>query len=273
VIDPPSRLLRTTLGIYFCGLAALTFYLLVATWPVPAPDNKNGTGFVDFSLLIWGGFSAPSDLRLFFTVIAAGALGSLIHTLTSFADFAGNRTLSRNWTWWFVLRTPIGIALALLFYFVLRGGLVAPSLPGGSTNPTQLLNPYGIAGISAMAGMFSKQATDKLREIFDTLFRTSDPVKRADPLIRTIPTVSSTKPVKLTVNALATLDVLGRGFLDKCTATINGEERKTQWVNETLLKLALERKDVAAKGSLKLIVRNPGPDGVSSEAFMVQVED
>src|SRR5262249_32341448 len=183
-VDPPSRLVRTILGIYFCGLAALTFYLLVATWPVPALDNRNGAGFVDFSLFGWERLSAPSDLRLFFTVIAAGALGSLIHSLTSFADFAGNRTLNRNWTWWFILRTPIGIAIALMFYFVLRGGLMVPS--GRAGDATQLVNPYGIAGASALAGMFSKQATDKLREIFDTLFRTSDPIKRADPLTHAI---------------------------------------------------------------------------------------
>jgi hypothetical protein len=266
-VDPPSRLARNILGVFFCGLSALTFYLLVATWPVPASGNKGG--FAEFSLFGWGEFSPPADLRLFFTVIAAGALGSLIHTLTSFADFAGNRTLSRNWTWWFILRTPIGIALALMFYFVLRGGLMAP---GPATDATQLVNPYGIAGVSALAGMFSKQATDKLREIFDTLFQTRAPVNRADPLTRTIPTISSTQPPKLTVGAALTLDVIGSGFLRNCTATINGEERKGQWVTESLLKLTLESKDVAAAGQLKLVVRNPGPAGGRSEAFPIQVE-
>ena len=123
-----------------------------------------------------------------------------------------------------------------------------------------------------MAGMFSKQATDKLREIFDTLFRTSDPVKRADPLTRAIPIISSIQPAKLTVGGALALDVLGHGFLPKCTATINGEERNVQWVSESRLKLALESKDVAAKGQLKLVVSNPSPGG-SSDAFPIQVED
>jgi hypothetical protein len=30
---------------------------------------------------------------------------------------------------------------------------------------------YGIAAISGLVGLFSKQATDKLREVFDTAFR------------------------------------------------------------------------------------------------------
>jgi len=33
-----------------------------------------------------------------------------------------------------------------------------------------------------LAGLFSKQATDKLREVFDTLFKPTDPPKRAEPL-------------------------------------------------------------------------------------------
>ena len=54
--------------------------------------------------------------------VAAGALGSLVHCLTSFADFVGNRNLRQSWVWFLILRTPIGFALALLFYPVLRGG-------------------------------------------------------------------------------------------------------------------------------------------------------
>ena len=122
---------------------------------------------------------AAADDRFLFTAIAAGALGS--HTLTSFADYMGNRALSKSWLWWFILRTPIGIAHALLFYVVLRGGLIVPTLPSGSSgaDTTRFLNPYGVAAISALAGMFSKQTTDKLREILDTLFRTHEPVNRA----------------------------------------------------------------------------------------------
>ena len=171
--DPVPWIGSLILGLYFCTLAALTFYFLFASWPVSGA--KDASGFADFSLFGSGPFSTSSDHRLFLTVMAAGALGSLIHSITSFADYAGNRSLSRSWIWWLVLRTPIGIALALLFYLVLRGGLIVPSLPNGSaaTDTTRLLNPYGIAAISALAGMFSKQATDKLREIFDTLFRNS----------------------------------------------------------------------------------------------------
>ena len=33
---------------------------------------------------------------------------------------------------------------------------------------------FGVAAIAGMTGMFSKQATDKLREVFETLFGVKD---------------------------------------------------------------------------------------------------
>ena len=62
----------------------------------------------------------------------------------------------------------MGMAIALILYFVVRGGLVLLSV---ETN-TSGLNPYGIAALAGLSGMFSKQATDKLRDIFDNLFKT-----------------------------------------------------------------------------------------------------
>ena len=68
------------------------------------------------------------------------------------------------------------MALAVLVYFVLRGGLIMPSTGAGS------LSPYGVAAFSGLAGMFSKQATDKLREVFENLFKTEKPPERANKL-------------------------------------------------------------------------------------------
>lgn len=46
----------------------------------------------------------------------------------------------------------------------------------------ETLNPYGFAALAAMAGMFSKEATDKLSELFKNIFKVDKPVKRNDPL-------------------------------------------------------------------------------------------
>lgn len=270
--DPVTAKGIGTLGIALLLFVLLTFYGLIATWPVPM--QKPEDGFAGFGFLFWGPFKPAPDIRLFITVLAAGALGSLIHSLTSFSDYVGNRLLGRSWIWWLLLRAPIGAALALLFYLVLRGGLIVPALPnGGSTaNTSQLLNPYGVAAISAMAGMFSRQATDKLRELFDTLFRTREPVDRADPLSEKVPTIMSTEPAKLVMGVeTKSLSVTGRSFQPNCSATINGETREVERVNDVLVKVKLKPEDWAKEGKLQLVVENPAPDGGPSSPFAIDV--
>ena len=53
------------------------------------------------------------------------------------------------------------------------------------------INPFGVAAISLLAGLFSKQAVDKLREIFENLFLTKEAVKRKDPLLENIAETNS----------------------------------------------------------------------------------
>jgi hypothetical protein len=52
-------------------------------------------------------------------------------------------------------------------------------MPGGTAGD---LSPYGVAAVAGLAGLFSKQATDKLREVFETLFKTEKVTDRANPL-------------------------------------------------------------------------------------------
>lgn len=274
--DPMHWFGTLVLGVYFFSLAAMTFYLLVATWPVfdsNADAANSPAKYGSFSVFGSNPITVPSDLRLFFTVVVSGALGSLIHCITSFADYVGNQNLSRSWTWWLVLRTPTGVALALLFYLVLRGGLIVPSLPNGSTADTaHFLNPYGIAAISAMAGMFSKQATDKLREIFDTLFQTRDPVSRADPLGGAAPVVLRCEPTKLGIGETPVLNVFGHDFARDCKAFVNGNPRAAQWLSDTRLALTLLPEDTSAEGQLRLQIQNPGAGGSYSPEFSIPIE-
>ena len=258
-------------GIYFLCLAAFTFYILIATWPVVLPWDPNN--FAEARLFGFIRFKASADSRLFLTVAAAGALGSLVHCVTSFADYVGDRSLKQSWVWYFILRTPIGIALALLFYLVLRGGLIAPTLPEGGPNEhaATILNPYGLAAVAAMAGMFSKQATDKLAEVFDVLFHTTEPVSRADPLTSTRPTISSTDPFQLMKGSAIQFAVIGRNFNKACTASINGAQRKATWESDTRLTVTLDPEDVSAEGVLQLIVSNPAAAGGDSAPFQLTV--
>jgi hypothetical protein len=68
------------------------------------------------------------------------------------------------------------MGLAIIVYFGVRGGLIM------STGNAEDLNPYGVAAIAALAGMFSKQVVYKLRGIFDVFFRTENTSEQIDKL-------------------------------------------------------------------------------------------
>lgn len=159
-------------GVYFIALNLLLAYFLIKLWPgtLPVADRSE--------IRFMGGLRLDLYVETRYLVIAmlAGALGSYIHLATSFGDFVGNRQLVSSWQWWYLLRPFIGMTLALIMYFVVRGGLI-----GGSAS-AQSLSPYGVAAVAGLSGLFSKQATDKLRETFETLFKTDKPPARADEL-------------------------------------------------------------------------------------------
>lgn len=134
--------------------------------PSATPTSPEMLASVPISFF-WGYwcYRTSFDERLILLVIIAGMLGSFVHGATSLADFIGNNKFDKRWTWFYLLRPTIGMALALVFYFVIRGGFLTTS--GGAKD----INPYGIAALAGLVGMFSKQATDKLSEVFGTLFR------------------------------------------------------------------------------------------------------
>ena len=155
------------LGVYLVLLAVILATLLIELWPVIEHVQNGETSTQDVGFL-WGllDASVTPDTAYLLLVIVVSALGSYVHAATSFVTYVGNRDLALSWVWWYLLRTFIGIALALLFYFALRGGFFAQE-----ASATEV-NPYGVAALAGLTGLFSKQATDKLKEIFDTLFRT-----------------------------------------------------------------------------------------------------
>jgi hypothetical protein len=154
-------------------LNLLLFYLLFRFWPGQVPIKPE-----PLRVRLIPGFWEPNlwpEVRLLVLVAVAGALGSYIHLATSFADFLGNRQFVSSWKWWYVLRPFIGAALAVIVYFAARGSLISGLAGAGD------LSPYGVCAVAGLSSMFSKQAADKLREVFENLFKTEKP-PRADPL-------------------------------------------------------------------------------------------
>ena len=160
---PPQPISSVTVllfEVYFLLLGVTTAYALWSIWPY-----KNAPSTVQlFGLLI--DFKNDSDARLLLLAMLAGGLGALVHVTTSFATYLGNREFDRAWVPWFTLRPLIGMTLGLLFYLIARAGLV-------TTSGADAMNPFGVGAISGLAGLFSKQTVDKLRDVFEQAFPVS----------------------------------------------------------------------------------------------------
>jgi len=249
--DPLGSFGRTVLGLYLVALPIVLCALAVFLWPYthsdPTSSNPNA---VSMSSLASDriGVQFSMELSLILLVIVTGALGSYVHSAVSFADYVGNRRLASSWTWWYVLRTFIGVSLAVIFYFVVRGGL----LSGGA--PASDINPFGVAAVSGLVGMFSKQATDKLREVFDTLFRTDRPVARADKLGNPVPHIQNIEPTSATAGGEVVLDITGDHFVPQSIVSFKGVDLPTTFITPTQLRVRLPASMLSEPGVCEVTV-------------------
>jgi hypothetical protein len=203
--------------------------------------------------LIWPlvDVTPTGDVILLLLVVGAGLLGSFVQSATSLVSYVGNRTFRSRWTMWYLLRAPIGVALALIIYLVLRGGLLQANIAVAG-----VVNPYGVAAFAGLAAMFSKQAIDKLGEVFTTMFRTEDGAdeERKDSLAGGV-VLSSVVPAQLEVGASdREVSLQGNGFTRDMAALVGEEEREVRLVDSTEARLELAANDVAAAGSLTVRV-------------------
>ena len=255
------------LGIPFWILGGALVYGLLAIWPAVIAATADPPEDEEISLFGISYIASP-DTALILLVAFASALGSYVHAATSFGDYVGNRRLRRSWTWWYLLRFWVGIAIALLFYFALRGGFLVAD--GSSSD----LNPYGIAALAGMTGLFSKQATDKLNELFVTAFRVapgSGDDARADSIVsggRPLVTSLDPQEVPSGVTEAQTVTLYGEGFVQESIVRVGppglpGTDRVTTYVGPDTLTVELLPEDVAEPGTLQLSVLDPDSGDVS----------
>ena len=182
--QPAGPLSILVFELYFLALSIAAMYALWTIWPYSmAPPAVRVFGF----LL---DFRGDLDARLLLVALLSGLLGALVHATTSLATFLGNRSFYGSWIPWYVFRPVIGMTLGLLFYLIVRGGIV-------SASGANAINPFGVAAISGLAGLFSKQTVDKLRDIFEHAFPISKggDAERQDALnTRTISTPVGGQP-------------------------------------------------------------------------------
>ena len=189
------------LTIYLAAMIGICLYGLIVFWPTPTPsgqpptqDSKTAVKQIDSTTsaspspaaspvasatpgrveAFGREFKVWDEVRLLWIVLLAGALGSLIHAMRSVYWYVGNRNLVKSWLAKYFVMPFTGSALAVMFYFVIRGGFFSPQSDFSQTSP------FGFAALSAMVGLFSEQAVLKLKQVAETIL--SKPESGADPM-------------------------------------------------------------------------------------------
>jgi hypothetical protein len=139
-------------------LTASLVYMVIAFFP-----NESGAKTANY---FGANLTLGRDTLIFIVVLAAGALGGTAHSLRSLFWYFGNASLRRRWMLMYTGLPFVGGLLALFFYLLLRGGLLATQATGSD------INAYGFAAVGAVVGLFSEQAALKLLDVFSTLFST-----------------------------------------------------------------------------------------------------
>jgi hypothetical protein len=278
-----SRTLAVTtqvLGVLLLLAGGVLVYLLIAVWPAVrvATAQQAGEG-ISATVELFGflRLALDPDSALLVLVVVTSALGSYVHAATSFATYVGNRALAMSWIWWYLLRVFIGTALAAIFYLAVRGGFLAAQADTGD------VNPYGIAALAGLVGLFSKQATDKLEEVFTTLFRVQErkgDALRGDKAAPPRPRLVGVEPKTVRRRETASLRLLGEGFTPESAVRVsqlsNGRSEviaDQRVTSETTIDLTIDGRFLDEPGQLELTVVNPAPGGGISNALLLPIED
>jgi hypothetical protein len=152
---------------------------------------------------------------LLLLVALAGFLGNMIHIATSFTTYVGSNKFVRSWLLWYAVKPFTAAALAVGVYFVFRGGFL------NTSDDTTNINLYGVMTMAVLTGLFTDRATQKLKEVFEVLFRPKE--ERADPLDGK-PKVTAITPAEIEMAKENIITITGENLqASAVTATINNE--------------------------------------------------
>ena len=136
-----------------------------------------------------GAEAGKGALVLLKLVACGGALGGVLHMMTSFVSALTAGPVYRDRFFRLAFRPIVGAGLAVVVYLVLQTGLLSPvasSVPPAvssvSTEATVAGTPtgggatdvYRALAIACLTGLFARRAMDKLREVFFTLFQAKE---------------------------------------------------------------------------------------------------
>jgi hypothetical protein len=172
-----ERLWKIPLIIYFIIIIASTIVAIISIWNpietpiISAPTNTVAPNSNDTQLTVTiptesnesvEDWRTNREKNLIIVNTLFGILGGSTYGLASVTTWIGNNKYGKSWTLWYISRPIIGGVLALMFFFLLRAGLVG----GFPVN----VGDFGFAAISIIIGLLTTTAMKKIRDIFDVLF-------------------------------------------------------------------------------------------------------
>ncbi len=159
---------RNALLAFNVALGVVAIYLVFVIWPTGTNLNTDRTvsAFGIFPLAL------NAETTYILMVVFASIIGATVQAIGSIAQHCSKCDLTSPWAVWYFTRPMVGAGLALALYFVIRGGLLNLSTDASA------LSIYGIAGLSGIVGMFTNQATLKLRDVAETLLSTKEVEQR-----------------------------------------------------------------------------------------------
>jgi hypothetical protein len=148
--------------VFFAGVSVLLLHALWQFWPPSAPPG--GTPPAESTAhFLWWDLPLSREKSFLVIVAIAGALGAMGHVLRSYFRYVGERSLLWSWMLSYLLMPLVGAIIGTLVYILLRAGLITG---GGAAQG----DPFGFAAVAALVGLFSAQAAEKLKEVFETIF-------------------------------------------------------------------------------------------------------
>lgn len=199
-----------------------------------------------------------SDITLIVLAMAAGGLGGWLAAVRSFIGFTGNRTFIPSWSMLYLMRPGFGAGLALVAHMAFRAGSIGP---GSSAS-----NPAVVVFYSALVGLFSDEALQKMHDIFCTIFGIQD--KRSDKMTDK---GAGQSPVITRVSASAasgTITIDGGNFAPTATVLANNAVKPMTFISDKRLEMKLDP-GTAVGTELAIQVRNP--DGKITDVSKCQV--
>lgn len=182
--------------------------------------------------------------RLFLIVLFSGALGGLVYALRSVTWYIGNRRLKWSWTALYFLTPFTSAAIALVFYFVVRGGFFSPTSSVSDTSP------FGFAALAALIGMFTEQAANKLRDVAATVLTPKEQGKdHAGPA----PVITSLTPTLGPTSGGTSVAIAGDHFKAGATVTFGAVAATVESVAEKLITVSTPPHEA---GKVDVVVTN-----------------